>query len=516
MISRAIFSFGPVWAAIFLTSACSDAVMPAPIKHRDYEPGELTKIPGVNAPYEYLEDYAEEERAPDELVIQLRPHADEVSLVDLLETEGLVEVEVASPTEGADDGMRRLLFESGTNLDAVFEMLRDTDDVQYVEPNLIVSAIGVPEDPMWDDQWGPAMIKAPEAWAYLPQTAQALTVAVIDTGIDYAHPDLADAMWTNEGEIPDNGVDDDGNGFIDDVYGYDFVHNDGDPYDDQYHGTHCAGIIGALHNQTGIAGVAPNARLMGLKFLNARGSGYTFNAVKSVRYATDMGVPITNNSWGGGSFSAALYNEIHDAMEAGSIFIAAAGNNGRNTDNTNYYPMGYDVSNVVSVGSSTSKDSRSYFSNYGQTSVDLFAPGSGILATFPNLSYASISGTSMAAPHVAGAAAVLWAAMPAGTDYGQVITGLLDHVDPVPAFESVSVTGGRLNLLNAMEGLAAPAPDAPTGFTLVAGVESDILAQWDEHDGGVGWLPALLRRRPRPAGGHRPARVGAFASVDQP
>ena len=120
--------------------------------------------------------------------------------------------------------------------------------------------------------------------------------------------------------------------------------------------------------------------------------------------------------------------------------------------------MGYDVSNVVSVGSSTSSDSRSYFSNYGQTSVDLFAPGSGILATFLNLSYASISGTSMAAPVVAGAAAVLWAAMPAGTDYGQVITGLLDHVDPVPAFESVSVTGGRLNLLNAMEGLAAPHP----------------------------------------------------------
>ncbi|MBL92101.1 MAG: hypothetical protein CMH56_09880, partial [Myxococcales bacterium] len=474
--------------SLLLLSACSDAVLPGPIQHRNYEPGTLTKIPGVNAPYEYLEDYAEEDRIPHELVVRLADHADETGLIALLETEGLLSAESASPEGMADDGVRRLVFEEEANLDDIFETLRDSEDVAFVEPNLQVSAIGTPDDPMWDDQWGPAKIDAPEAWDHMTTNPAHLVVAVIDTGIDYTHPDLVDAMWTNEGEIPDNGVDDDGNGYVDDIYGYDFVNNDADPYDDHYHGTHCAGIIGASHNQIGVAGVAPNVKMMGLKFLAANGFGSSYGAAMSVRYANDMGVPITNNSWGGGPYSALLYGEINTAKENGSIFVAAAGNNSRNTDQYIYYPMGYDIDNILSVGSSTGTDTRSYFSNYGQTTVDLFAPGSGILATFPNSAYASISGTSMAAPHVAGAAAVLWSALPPNTAYRDVMTGLLENVDPVEAFASSSVTGGRLNLLNAMSELASPAPETPEGFAIIAGVESDIQVTWtaleDENIGG--------------------------------
>ena len=184
--------------SLLLLSACSDAVLPGPIQHRNYEPGTLTKIPGVNAPYEYLEDYAEEDRIPHELVVRLADHADETGLIALLETEGLLSAESASPEGMADDGVRRLVFEEEANLDDIFETLRDSEDVAFVEPNLQVSAIGTPEDPMWDDQWGPAMIDAPEAWDHMTTNPAHLVVAVIDTGIDYTHPDLVDAMWTNE------------------------------------------------------------------------------------------------------------------------------------------------------------------------------------------------------------------------------------------------------------------------------------------------------------------------------
>ena len=179
---------------------------------------------------------------------------------------------------------------------------------------------------MWGSQWGPQKIGANEAWEHLPDNPRQFLVGVIDTGIDYTH------MWQNEGEIPGNQVDDDGNGYIDDVYGYDFVNYDPDPYDDHYHGTHCAGIIGASHNAIGTYGVAPNVRLVGLKFLSANGRGSSYGAMRSVKYANDMNLPITNNSWGGGPYSASLHSEIARSLELGSVFVAAAGNNNRNTD----------------------------------------------------------------------------------------------------------------------------------------------------------------------------------------
>ena len=472
-----IGAFCPLWLL-----SCTDAVQPGPIAHRDYQPGAYTKIPGVNAPYDYLEDYDEADLVPQELVVRLKSFADETALLTILEEEGLLEIQSAAEASSGDDGIRRLRFAEEANLDGVYDYLRDLDEIDFVEPNLKVSVIDTPSDPMWSTQWGPSKIKAKEAWDYLPHTPKDYLVGVIDTGIDYTHPDLADAMWQNEAEIPANNVDDDGNGYVDDVYGYDFVNFDADPYDDHYHGTHCAGIIGASHNTTGIAGVAPNVKLVGLKFLAANGRGSSYGAMRSLRYANDMNVPITNNSWGGGPYSAALYSEISRSLDIGSIFVAAAGNNNTNTDAVIYYPMGYDLKNVVSVGSSTTSDSRSWFSNYGQTTVDLFAPGSHILATFPDNSYSSISGTSMAAPHVAGAFAVLWAALPPQTAYLDVISGLLEHVDPVAAFETVSVTGGRLNLLNALETLADPAPATPGGLSVEAGVESDIFVSWDPSD----------------------------------
>ncbi len=273
---------------------------------------------------------------------------------------------------------------------------------------------------------------------------------MIDTGIDYTHPDLAANIWTNTAEIQGNGKDDDGNGFVDDVHGYDFANNDGDPMDDNGHGTHVAGTIGAVgNNGIGVAGIDWNVKLMALKFLDATGSGLISNAIRALDYAVMMGAQVSNNSYGGGGYDPAFADAIHNAQSNGHILVAAAGNDGLNNDTTPSYPSNYNFDNVVSVAATDHNDQLASFSNYGASTVDLAAPGVDILSTYKGGGYAYMSGTSMATPHVTGAVALIRDQHP-DWSYTQVIQQLLSTTDPLSSLQGKTITGGRLDLGRAL------------------------------------------------------------------
>lgn len=326
--------------------------------------------------------------------------------------------------------------------------------VVTVEPNYIIHAIDtIPDDPDYDRLWGMERIHAPAAWDTAIGTPD-VVVAVIDTGIRRSHEDLADNMWTNPDEIPDNGRDDDGNGYVDDVHGWDFVNNDNDPTDDHGHGTHCAGTIGGVgNNGIGVVGVNWNVSMVGVKFLSADGSGTTDGAIKSVEYVSSLAdhIRISNNSWGGGGYSTALEEAIRESGANNQLFIAAAGNSSTDNDANPHYPSSYDLSNIVAVASITSGGAMSSFSCYGATSVDIGAPGSDILSTVSSSdsAYDTYSGTSMATPHVCGAAALLWGQnlLAAWEDIRDVI---LDTAAPNPALTGRVVTDGELDVAAAM------------------------------------------------------------------
>jgi subtilisin family serine protease len=295
-----------------------------------------------------------------------------------------------------------------------------------------------------------------------------VTVGVVDTGIELAHNDLAGQIATNPGESgggrEGNGVDDDHDGFVDDYRGWDWVDNDNTPADAYGHGTHVAGTIAALtDNGIGIAGVAPQAKVMPLRALDATGSGSDSDVAAAFAYAGRLGLPVVNASLGGG-FSQAIEDAI--AAHPSTLYVVAAGNDGADDDApaTAEYPCAYPLPNIVCVGASDNADQPASFSNYGATSVDLFAPGVNVLSTYdasPS-SYVLMSGTSMATPHVAGAAALVLAADP-GISVAQVKHALLSSVDPRPALAGLSVSGGRLNAAAAVASVAGVAPDpAPT------------------------------------------------------
>ncbi|NOZ53313.1 MAG: S8 family serine peptidase, partial [Gammaproteobacteria bacterium] len=349
---------------------------------------------------------------------------------------------------------------SDMSVDEALAILKQDSDVEVAEPNYEVSIAATPNDPRYPELWNmhniaqtggtpDADIDGPEAWDITTGDGNVI-IGVIDTGVDYTHEDLKDNMWTNPGEIPGNGIDDDGNGYVDDVHGYDFVNDDGDPMDDHGHGTHVAGTIaGVGDNNIGVVGVNWNAKIAGIKFLPAVGSGSTAGAINSIIYANNNGIKITNNSWGGGHFSQALL----DAINAGGLFVAAAGNARTNTDNVSFYPAAYISDNIISVAATDHNDALASFSNYGLTSVDLAAPGVRILSTVPygscplcnSSGYEWLQGTSMAAPHVAGAAALMQSVIPQSTT-AQLKTWIMDSVDPVAALNGRVVTGGRLNI----------------------------------------------------------------------
>lgn len=351
--------------------------------------------------------------------------------------------------------------------DALVKLAKDPR-VRYAEPNRVITVESIPDDPLFGNTWGlnntgqpingvpstpDADIDAPEAWDVTTGSPN-VTVAVIDTGVDWTHPDLSSEIWVNPGEncpgCRNDGVDNDHNGFVDDWHGWDFANGDNNPMDDHGHGTHVAGTIGAAgDNGVGVAGVSWDVRIMPVKFLNAQGSGTEADAVSAILYAAQNGADVMNNSWGSDDYSQAVADAIAVADQDESLFVAAAGNDGTDNDATPTYPASYDSPNVISVAATDKNDNRAFFSNTGRRSVDLGAPGVDIYSTWPGAAYQYLSGTSMAAPHVSGAAALAKAAFPAASAVGLKAL-LLATVEPKPALATTTSSGGRLNVGNAV------------------------------------------------------------------
>lgn len=363
-------------------------------------------------------------------------------------------------------GLFRLDAPRKWNAKHVMGAIAKLKSVAFVEPDFIVTTALSANDPYYSDGslWGlhnsgqsggtaDADIDAPEAWDIARGGGS--IVGVIDTGVDYNHPDLASNIWVNPGEVAGDGKDNDGNGYVDDVHGWDFANDDNNPMDDNGHGTHVAGTIaGAGNNGVGVTGVNWNAQILPLKFMAANGSGSLSDAIAAINYATSLrnrgvNVRVTNNSWGGGGYSSSLYDAIRRSGDAGMLFIAAAGNSGTSNDLVASYPASYNLGNVISVAATDRRDARASFSNYGASSVDLAAPGVDILSTFPGGGYRSLSGTSMATPHVAGVAALAWSHSP-NSSYGEIRDAILGGVDKIAALSGRVATGGRLNAANTL------------------------------------------------------------------
>jgi thermitase len=352
--------------------------------------------------------------------------------------------------------------------------LNKNEMIEYAEPNFIYTiqgepVDGMPNDPDFEKLWGllnvgqkdpagrdgiaGADINVVPLWKEGITGSRDIVVGVIDTGIDWNHPDLKANLYVNENEIPDNGIDDDGNGFIDDVHGWNFAANTNNSNDDHNHGTHCAGTIGGVgNNEIGVVGVAWNVRLMPIKFLRANGGGTLAAAVESIKYATLMGVDMTSNSWGGGGFSQALYDSIAEARDAGILFVAAAGNSNANNDVRPAYPATYQIENIVSVAALDNRDLKASFSSFGKTTVHVAAPGVNVWSTVRNERYASYSGTSMATPHVAGVAALMMSHDSTLT-FADIRKRLIATSTPIESMKDRVVSNGRVNAYNAVHGI---------------------------------------------------------------
>ncbi len=341
------------------------------------------------------------------------------------------------------------------------------DNVDYIEPNFLLQAAEtIPNDPDFDRLWGlrnsgqtsgkiNADVSATFAWDEATGSRD-VVVASLDTGIDYNHVDLAANVWRNPHEVPGNGIDDDKNGFIDDVHGIDTFFGDSDPFDAGGHGTHTSGTLGAVgNNGLGIAGVAWNLQIMPLKFLADSGVGRTDAAIAALNYMTmmkrDFGINVvaSNNSWFGGDRSQALEDAIADSIDAGIVFVAAAGNDHLNNDITPTWPATYPLDGIIAVASTDHEDHLANSSHFGRTAVDLAAPGVRIYSTLPSNQYGYLSGTSMATPHVTGAVALLKSVYP-GASPAQVKAAILAGTDPVPELADKLVSGGRLNIAGAL------------------------------------------------------------------
>ena len=382
-------------------------------------------------------------------------------------------------------------LKKGMSVEEAIKSYKADPDVEYAEPNYVVSVQTIPNDTRFSELWGlynigwcggtPGVdIRAPEAWDITTGSSD-VVVAVIDTGVDYNHEDLAANIWVNTAEIPGNGIDDDGNGYIDDIYGIDTYNHDTNPMDDYNHGTHVSGTIGAVgNNNLGVAGINWNVKIIGCKSISASGSGYDSGVIECLQYIRalkDRGVNIiaTNNSWGcSDCYSSALYDAINAQRDI--LFIAAAGNDGCNTDKDVFYPAGYYLPNILSVASTDNTDSLARGSNYGRRSVHLGAPGKGIHSTVRNNSYGSYEGTSMAASHVTGVAALLKSHSPARGPY-EIKNLLLSGGEDIASMDENTITGKRLDAYGSLTCTNSPffsvlsfpdSPQAGVSYTLSA------------------------------------------------
>lgn len=355
-------------------------------------------------------------------------------------------------------GVHQLELPPGVSVEEGIKMFRLNPDVEYVEPNYIRRISAIPNDPFFSKLWGlnntgrsgttDADIDAPEAWD-ISTGSDTVVVAVIDTGVDYKHPDLKANIWTNPGD-PSGGGDNDDNGYIDDIRGWDFVDGDSNPMDLNGHGTRVAGILGAVgNNATGVTGVAWSVKIMPLRVLDAKGIGSVADEIAAINYARENGAHIINASLVGTSFSQAEKDAIEAFGSAGGLFVAAAGNSGDDNDRSPTYPASHPSFNIIAVAATTQTDALLTYSNFGQASVDLGAPGAGIMSTLPDDKYGFISGTSAATPHVAGTAALLKAKSPALTNL-ELKDDILKSVDTVSSLSGKVATGGRLNAAAAL------------------------------------------------------------------
>lgn len=410
------------------------------------------------------------EFVPGEILIKFKPNAISVARENILSKIGGKAVEKiltkAMQKFGDNEGVTLVRIPINV-LDAI-QKLNGLSEVEYAEPNYVYYHDATSNDPyytngslwgMYGDATSPSNqygSQAGEAWAAGHTGSSSVIVGVIDEGIMTTHEDLSANIWVNPYD-PKDGKDNDGNGYVDDVNGWDFDGNNSSVYDGSKddHGTHVAGTIGAVGgNGKGVAGVNWNVKMISAKFLGKRG-GTTANAIKAVDYITDLktrhglNIVATNNSWGGGSFSQGLQDAIERANNANILFIAAAGNDGKDNDATTRYPSGYPNANIIAVASITSTGALSSFSNYGATSVDIGAPGSSIYSTLPTRrstsTYGSYSGTSMATPHVTGAAA-LYAASHSGSSAAVIKNAILNSAITTPSLSGKCVTNGRLNV----------------------------------------------------------------------
>lgn len=404
-----------------------------------------------------------------EIFVRFRPG---VSQSEIQSLTARLNDEVEDETESVS-GLSLIEDEDGKDPASVVAEYRALPEVEYAEPVFEIHLEEatetfkpvLPNDPRFDEQWALANdgqnggtsgadIKATGAWAETTGSKK-VVVAVLDSGVDYTHPDLLNNIWKRPENI--KGYQDRSLGYVDDATGYDALENDGDPMDENGHGTHCAGIIGAEGgNNEGITGVNWTVQIMPLRFMDANGSGTTKDAIEAINYVIDrrkagVNVRIISASWGSTQKSRALEDVIRKAYEAGILFVAASGNSSVDADRQPHYPSSYNVGNVIAVAALDRNDKLTSFSNYGLKSVHIGAPGKDILSTYLKHEFKESSGTSMATPVVAGVAALVLANEP-GMSVDELRKHMLESVDKLPDLKTKLVTGGRINAAKAVGG----------------------------------------------------------------
>ena len=438
------------------------------------------------------------------VLVGFKPDTPEVSRAEARGAAGAAHADILSPL---DRSAEKLTLRPGLSVSAAIKALLRNPNVRYAEPDFILTHASLSNDSYFTDgslwgMYGPGSTpanaygsNAAAAWAAGYTGSGSVYIGIIDEGIQTTHPDLAANIGRNPGEICGDGIDNDGNGYVDDCNGWDFVSNDATVYDagEDSHGTHVAGTIGGVGgNGVGVAGINWNVRMLSGKFLGPNG-GSTSAAIQAVDYFNDLktrhglNIVATSNSWGGGGFSQALLDAINRGGDRGILFIAAAGNNGVNIDGGAYYPAAYQCTTaarswdcVIAVASITSTGALSSFSNYGAATVDIGAPGSAIWSTLPVGTYGSYSGTSMATPHVSGAAA-LCASVNPSLAAQQIRSAILSTAAPTPSLAGKTVSGGRLDI-GAMISACLPATKSvsgtPSGLTATGISSSSIGLTW--------------------------------------
>lgn len=447
-----------------------------------------------------------QEYVPGEIIVRLKGDADSADSYAFL---GKAHFSKAMNLKESWSGMNMYHFAlgKGQSVEQAIAELRKDSSVLYAEPNYIInksSDTGLQQTFTASEIQAAsvnsqstymatgAALGVQSVWTSSSMPPVKPIVAVIDTGLDTNHFVIegTQALWTNPNEIAANGIDDDGNGYVDDVHGWNFVDNSGSIYDDDGHGTHVSGIILSVDQNIYTTPLREaKIQIMPLKFLNGNGVGTTSNAIRAVYYAVNNGARILNNSWGGPSYSAALHEAIAYTYSAGALFVAAAGNAGTNNDSTPMYPASYDVPNVISVAATTDYDYLASFSNYGAGSVDLGSPGVYILSLIPNDSFGTSSGTSMATPFVSGTAAQMKVASPNMNGY-QLKTILLGQNSSVSQLNGKVATSGRLNTSSSVEYSKTAAVDSSQpAYTLTYQADRQLASSI--AGGGCGTVRAL-------------------------